>query len=452
MIHFGRPLRSFFDFVQATDDHASAHLPLLDEAESLITSGNAAPELRQSLASKLERWRYHRLNRGQDELVPQEQQLIEALDLTANALAGRPARPPRNVRAALADASADGGSGDAGLACLDRDIPLEEIVARAADLTRENFGCFCASPRCSRWPVLLYAPLYLSNYCINHCVYCGFRHPAAIGRTHLSLEESLRETKVLQFRGFRHLLLVAGDYPQLTTTEYYAEALRALCGRGVDPAIEIAPQSTESYAALAAAGACGVTLYQETYNERLYAKYHPRGTKVSYDWRLEGLERAAEAGVPRLGLGFLLGLADPREELRALLRHGRYLAQRFPHASLAFSLPRIHEAPPGFDVPYPVDDELFIRMYCALRVAFPQAVLVLSTREPAGLRNRLTASCVTQLSAGSCTAPGGYGESRGHAAGEQFPVCDHRSAGEVITWLIDSGFEPRWELFGPRSA
>jgi 2-iminoacetate synthase len=313
--------------------------------------------------------------------------------------------------------------------------------------TREHFALRTPTSRdCRFWPIAIYAPLYLSNYCTNYCTYCGFRYPNAIQRKHLSLPDALCQADILHGRGFRHLLLVGGDFPRLTTTAYYAEVVRSLVARGMETAVEIAPQSTQSYAELAAAGVCGVTLYQETYDERLYTRYHPRGTKASYDWRLEGLERAAEAGVQRLGLGILLGLADPREDLRSMMRHARYLRDRFPDHVLAFSLPRIHDAPPGFAVPHRVDDELFVRMYCGLRVAFPDAMLVLSTREPAALRNRLARICITQLSAGSSTAPGGYEDAPDRPAGEQFSVSDRRTPAEVARWLREAGFEVVWRL------
>ena len=132
------------------------------------------------------------------------------------------------------------------------------------------------------------------------------------------------------------------------------------------------------------------------------------------------------------------------------MRHGRYLHSRFPDRTLAFSLPRIYEAPAGFRVPFPVDDETFVRMYCALRIAFPDAELVLSTRERAELRNRLAQICITQISAGSCTAPGGYEDSAGQPhAGEQFPVCDNRSPAEVAAWLENAGFQVTWQVPEP---
>jgi 2-iminoacetate synthase len=332
-------------------------------------------------------------------------------------------------------------------AALDPEVDLEELACRARQLTRGRFAAPTSSEGTPpKRRMLLYAPLYLSSYCTNCCAYCGFRHPNPIERRHLSLEEALDEAAILRGRGFRHILLVAGDQPRLTTPEYYAAIIRALAARGIDPAIEIAPQPTEAYAELAAAGACGITLYQETYNQELYALYHPRGTKASYHWRFEGVERAAEAGIGRLGLGILLGLADPREDLVAMMRHARYLNGRFPDRRLALSLPRIYEAPKGFQTPYPVDDETFVRMYCALRLAFPDAELVLSTREPAALRNRLARICITQMSAGSRTVPGGYEEAAENHCGEQFPVSDHRTPDEVAHWLGSAGFQPVWEI------
>jgi 2-iminoacetate synthase len=138
-----------------------------------------------------------------------------------------------------------------------------------------------------------------------------------------------------------------------------------------------------------------------------------------------------------------LGLGDPPADLLALMRHGAYLENRFPGCTLAFSLPRIHEAPEGFQVPCPVSDEDLQRMYCALRIAFPAAVLVLSTREAAPLRDRLARICITQMSAGSSTTPGGYGQDA-ETAGQQFPVVDHRSAAEVAEGLVAKGYRVCW--------
>lgn len=450
------PFSTLADWVRASDHHASDRLPLLARAGRILAGEEDAAEAqRLALAEELERWRYQLLDEHPQRLTPDERGLADALDLAANRLAGRQPRPPRWPRAAVGETSLRGGQVGQAAACLDPRLPLEELADRAAQLTLEQFALPSAGHRerrsdgrpAARRRMLLYAPLYLSSHCLNHCVYCGFRSPHEIERRHLDCDEALQQAEILRDRGLRHILLVAGDYPRLTTIEYYAAVIRRLAERGISPAIEVAPQTTAAYAELVAAGACGITLYQETYNRELYALYHPCGSKASYDWRLEGVERAAEAGMGRLGLGILLGLADPREDLLAMIRHAGYLRARFPDRTLAFSLPRIHEAPQGFQTPYPVDDETFIRLYCALRVAFPRAELVLSTREPVPLRNRLAGICITQMSAGSSTVPGGY-ENGAEAGtyGRQFPVSDHRSPAEVARWLEAAGFEIAWSL------
>jgi len=431
------------DRVRAIDPHASHRVPLLERAERICRREERASTAScRALADRLERWRYQLLNERAGQMTPLDLRLADTLDLAANELAGRAARPPRAARAAVLDARGEAGLADEALACLDRATALDAVTRRAAQLTAAHFTPSGSVGR----RMLMYAPLYLSSLCVNHCLYCGFRYPQQIVRRHLSADDARRQAEILVGRGFRHILLVAGDFPSLTTTGYFVQIVRALEDLGVRLAVEIAPQSTSSYAALMSAGVCGVTLYQETYDPQLYARYHPRGPKASLDWRLEGLERAAEAGARRLGLGILLGLADPRQELPALIRHARYLQERFPDRAIAFSLPRIHEAPAGFRVPHRVDDELFIRLYCALRVAFPAAELVLSTREQPELRDRLAAICITQISAGSSTVPGGYEDGADRSAGGQFPVCDHRTPDEVAEHLRRAGFDVRWDL------
>ncbi len=324
----------------------------------------------------------------------------------------------------------------------DQSTPLEDLIASATELTRNNFSCLDDRRR-----MLLYAPIYLSSHCVNRCQYCGFNDLCRIERKHLTLGEALAESKILLDRGIRHQLLVGGDAPHLTTTEYYVEKIAALTRLGISTAIEIAPQSVESYATMVEAGVRGVTLYQETYDERLYALYHPKGPKASYRCRLDAMDRAARGGMQRLGFGVLLGLADPREDVAAMIAHAQRISQRYPDRTIAFSLPRIHEAPRGFEPPYPVDDELFVRLYCALRMTFPQAELVLSTRESQALRDNLAKICITQMSAGSSTAPGGYSKP---PTGEQFPVTDHRSVAEVAGWLESEDFCVAWDI-GPFS-
>jgi 2-iminoacetate synthase len=373
--------------------------------------------------------------------------LVDGLDVAAHQLATGETRPPRAARRAVIDPAWDTAAIREAVSLLDDRVPLETAIRRATELTCRHFATTApADPSAApRRRMLLYAPLYVSSECINFCTYCGFRYPQQIVRKHLGLDEVLDQARILRARGFQQVLIVGGEFPSRTTTAYYAEVLAALSREGLAPAIEVAPQSTDAYAQLVAAGAGGLTLYQETYDEQLYAHYHVRGPKASYHWRLESHDRAAEAGMPRLGLGILLGLADARADLHALLRHAAYLRSRFPDRTWAFSLPRVHDSPPGFEVPYPVSDDEFLRLYCALRVAFPQAELVLSTREVPALRNRLAGICITQMSAGSSTVPGGYHASAAGLGG-QFPVVDQRTPAEVCQWLEGHGFQVAWTI------
>lgn len=419
------PLDCFTEWVRSTDTHAARRLQLLDQAQSIL-SGNLPADHgdRQHLAEQLERWRYQLLNRQAGQASDEADRLAHNLDLAVGQLTGRRAVGPRAARASVLAVTGAGPTAEP--------ATLEQNARRQ---TERHFPA--ASPAARR--VLLYAPIYLSSHCINYCQYCSFRYPEPIKRKHLDVEEVRQQAELLRQRGFQQILLVAGDFPRLTSTDYFVEIIRPLVTAGFRISVEIAPQSTPSYAAMVDAGAEAVTLYQETYDPALYAAYHARGSKASYDWRLEGLDRAAEAGMRRLGLGVLVGLAEPREELERLIRHGRYLQSRFPDRQLAFSLPRIHEAPRDFSVPHPVDDELFVRMYCTLRLAFPTAELVLSTREPPALRNRLAGICITQMSAGSSTAPGGYDADGQTSCDGQFPIHDDRSPREIVDWLTSAG-------------
>jgi 2-iminoacetate synthase len=425
------------ELTEELNDHPEARRALLGEIAAAQGDPRGASR-RAAMADRVERWRYQILNHWAEGRTPAVVELADRLDALTVELRGGPDRPPRAPRGAVAGAALDAELA----AILDPATPLAALETIAATQTARHFPG--AGPAGRR--MHLYAPLYLSNHCINHCLYCGFRYPNAIPREHLDCAGALAEAEVLRSRGFRDLLVVAGEFPAKTTPDYLAEIVGALSDRGFRVGVEVAPQSTQGYATLRAAGATGVTLYQETYDEARYAAVHPKGTKALYDWRLEGPERAAEAGIGRVGLGVLLGLGDPRAELAALVAHGRYLRARFPHLQLAFSVPRIHEAPEGFTIPLAIGDDLLRRVACALRAAFPAAHVVLSTRERPALRDAMVASAITQMSAGSVTAPGGYTADAGDAArGAQFPVCDDRPAAEVAAILAEAGVEVRWD-------
>ncbi|MCX7934300.1 MAG: radical SAM protein, partial [Planctomycetota bacterium] len=279
---------------------------------------------------------------------------------------------------------------------------LESLAQRAAALTRQRFGNV----------INLYAPLYLSNYCRNRCRYCGFRAGPGRQRRWLTLAEAEMQARWLAAEGFRDLLLVAGDDPEHITLEYLAALAQRLqrpdARKPPSPlfaslAVEIQTFDEVGYRSLVAAGVDGVTLYQETYDKVTYAAWHPAGPKADYQQRLAASEAAAAAGMRRLGIGALLGLQDWRFEALALGAHAHFLMKRFWRTRVAISFPRLRPALGAEPAPCPVTDAALVQMILALRLCFPDVALVLSTREPAALRDRLLPLGITQLSAGSKT-------------------------------------------------
>ncbi len=310
---------------------------------------------------------------------------------------------------------------------------LEEIAKRARLLTIQRFGRV----------ITLYAPLYLSNVCSNACRYCNFNAQQPVPRTILSTAEIRQEASYLRGMGFRHILLVSGEAPQRFPVSRLEESLAALTGEFSTLSIEVQPLTQAEYGRMVDAGAGGVTLYQETYDREVYAAVHPGGPKRDYDLRLGALERAGEAGIRRLGIGSLLGLNDVRSEAIALALHAEYLMKRFWCSTVSISVPRLRHAAPDFRVPMPVADRELVQLLCVLRLAFPDVGLVLSTREPAWLRDALIPLGLTQISAGSCTTPGGY--TKQLRAGAQFEVEDRRSPNEVAEVIRASGYDPVWK-------
>ncbi|HSC86964.1 MAG TPA: radical SAM protein [Polyangiaceae bacterium] len=292
----------------------------------------------------------------------------------------------------------------------------------------------------------LYAPIYLSNACTNRCNYCGFRHDNDIERTTLDAEQVRAEAGVLLGRGFDSVLLLTGEAPRVASLDYLEAMTREVARDFSHVGIEVFPLEREGYARLREAGVDSVTVYQETYDPLTYRRVHEAGRKRDMLHRLMTPERVLEAGIERLGLGFLLGLAPWRFEALALGLHARALLQLFPNAKLSVSFPRLRAAvgatPPEFEV----DDAALVHVMSVLRLWLPEAELVLSTREPAGLRDALTPLLVTRLSAGSSTEPGGYSRSsaRGSAppALAQFSLSDERPVEQVRARLVRRGLVP----------
>ncbi len=311
---------------------------------------------------------------------------------------------------------------------------LEQMARQAKKLTVQRFGK----------TIQLYAPLYVSNVCINHCKYCGYNADTRIRRTRLTIEQALADADMIASEGFRHLLLVSGEDRSFVSTDYLCELARKLREKFSSLSVEIYPMSREEYSILFAAGIDGVTLYQETYDRDAYAEYHPAGPKADYDSRLDAPDRFALAGMRRIGLGVLLGLADWRLETLALGRHAAYLMKKYWRSQVSFSFPRICPATNVQDQwPHLVSDASMVQMMLALRLCFADAGIVLSTRESAAFRDNLLNLCVTRMSAGSKTSPGGYASEK--TAAEQFEIADDRSPKEVAQVIKSHGYEAVWK-------
>ncbi|HEU0131753.1 MAG TPA: 2-iminoacetate synthase ThiH [Mycobacteriales bacterium] len=311
---------------------------------------------------------------------------------------------------------------------------VEELARAAAASTLQRFGR----------AVRLFAPLYVSNACLSTCTYCGFSKGLDVTRRTLTPDEVEAEAKLLGDRGFRHLLLVAGEHRVEVSQAYLVEVVERLAPFVPSISIETQTWSDDTYARLVEAGVEGVVHYQETYDRARYAEVHAAGWKRDYDRRLASTERAAAGGVRRLGIGALLGLApDWRADVLAVAAHAAFLLKRFWRTEVTVALPRIKPSASGFQPVADVTDRRYVQALAALRLYEPEAGIVLSTREPAALRDGLVRIAVTHMSAGSSTEPGGY--SHPGEAQEQFAVSDERSPADVAAMLAAAGYEPVWK-------
>lgn len=335
------------------------------------------------------------------------------------------------------------------------DAQLESMAQQSAAITRRHFGK----------AIRLFAPLYLSNECINSCTYCGFSRENAILRVTLEIEQVVQEARHLASEGFRNILLVAGEHPKFVSNGYLERCVRALAPEIPSISLEVAPMEAPEYAVLASAGAEGLVVYQETYDRETYRELHLSGPKKDFDWRLACPERAYEGGFRRIGIGALFGLWDWKREACALAAHLEHLLKKCWKAQFTVSLPRMRPCAGEFQPRYTLPDREFVQLVCAMRICFPQVGIVLSTREPAALRDALLPLGITMMSAGSHTEPGGYtGQGRDALhltvrgrqialeqasadaeATKQFEIADERSPAEVATVLRKRGFEPVWK-------
>jgi 2-iminoacetate synthase len=282
----------------------------------------------------------------------------------------------------------------------------------------------------------------------------------------------VRETRALKEQGFRNVLLVAGEHPKFVSSDYLRDCVAAVHRELPGVSLEVGPMETAQYQPMVEAGAEGLVVYQETYDRGIYADMHTAGPKRNFDWRLETPERAYAAGFRRLGIGALFGLADWRQEALSVAAHAQFLLRTCWKAQVTLSLPRLRPCAGDFQPLTQLADRELVQLICAFRIFLPDVGLVLSTREPAPLRDGLIPLGITLMSAGSHTEPGGYtgaGQDRLHrteggrivaltgdasewapvtgrtAATGQFDIADHRSPDEVSEQVRRLGYEPVWK-------
>lgn len=313
---------------------------------------------------------------------------------------------------------------------------LEEMAQLSHRFTVERFGR----------TMQLYAPLYLTNICANVCTYCGFSAQNRIPRKALNDAEILAEAAVLKQLGFDHVLLVTGESSRYGT-EYLRNALRLLRGQFSSLSLEVQPLDTEDYASLTNDGLSAVLVYQETYDAAVYPKHHLKGPKMDVQYRLETPDRLGKAGLKKIGLGALYGLADWKAEAWFVGLHLRYMEKAYWRTRYSISFPRLrpHE---GTDIELtPFGERDLVQAACAFRLFSHEVELSLSTRESATFRNHAFKLGFTSMSAGSRTNPGGY--TSAPESLEQFQIDDDRSPADIAHFLRGVGYVPVWKDWDP---
>ena len=299
--------------------------------------------------------------------------------------------------------------------------------------------------------IVMFAPLYLSNYCVNSCLYCPYHiSNKCMPRKKLTQDEIRAEVVALQNMGHKRLALETGEDPLRNPIEYILECIETIYSikhkngaiRRVN--VNIAATSVEDYAKLKAAGIGTYILFQETYNKSAYERLHPHGPKSDYAYHTEAMDRAMLAGIDDVGCGVLFGLDDYKYDFVGLLMHAEHLEAVYNCGPHTISVPRIR---PADDIDTEmfrdaVSDEAFAKIVAVLRVAVPYTGMIVSTRESSKMRERVLELGVTQLSGGSRTSVGGYAEATGEEDSEQFEVNDTRTLDEVVNWLLELGYIP----------
>lgn len=319
-------------------------------------------------------------------------------------------------------------------------LVLQKVFKKSGEVKEKVFGK----------RIVLFAPLYLSNYCTNNCLYCGFRQDNRDAvRKALTINEVIQEAKALAAKGFKRILLVCGEEPRVSGVEYIIEAVVAIYkNTGIRIVhVNAPPMEVQDLRRLKTSGVGVYQVFQETYHRPTYAAVHPSGRKKDYDYRVSVMDRAIEAGFEDVGIGSLLGLYDYKYDVLATIAHSQYLFERYGSHAHTISAPRLRPAngSPIKDAPFPVSDEEFKKIVAVYRLVVPCAGIVVSTREGADLRDEVIQIGASQISAGSKTEPGGYasaGMTLAMQPVEQFSTNDHRGLEEMIASIVQHGLIP----------
>ncbi|MFI3269004.1 MAG: 2-iminoacetate synthase ThiH [Rikenellaceae bacterium] len=311
---------------------------------------------------------------------------------------------------------------------------LEQMAALSRLYTQQRFGK----------TMQMYVPLYITNSCTNHCVYCGFQHDNPIARVILTEEEMVNEFKAIKKIGpFENLLMVTGENPRVAGVEYLERALRAARPYFSNLTLEVMPLKAEEYERLSHSGLNGVICFQETYNRERYKVYHPRGMKSNFEWRVNGFDRMGEAKLHKIGMGVLIGLEEWRTDVTMMARHLRYLQRNYWRTKFSVNFPRMRPSEGHFQPNVVLSDRELAQLIFAFRIFDHDVDISLSTREEAAFRDNIATLGVTSMSAGSKTEPGGYATYP--EALEQFEVSDGRTPEEVRRAIQRVGYEVVWK-------
>ncbi|NRA83699.1 MAG: 2-iminoacetate synthase ThiH [Gammaproteobacteria bacterium] len=314
---------------------------------------------------------------------------------------------------------------------------LEHMARLSQQLTQQRFGK----------TIVMYVPLYLSNMCSKICTYCGFSMENKIRRTTLDMTQLVAEAKAIKKLGFDHILLVTGESERKVGMAYFEQALSVLRQYFSHISMEVQPLSTKDYQQLKDWGVESILVYQETYHRDKYAKYHLKGRKSDFDFRLATPERVGEAGINKVGIGCLLGLEDWRSDAFHVAMQLEFLEQKFWKMKFSLSFPRLRPCEGGAEVNSPISERQLVQLICAYRLFNNQVELSLSTRESAVFRDNMLSLGITTMSAGSKTQPGGYASDNDSL--EQFSIDDTRSVADVAAMIKAKGFEVIWKDWQP---